>query len=351
MKTIIQYILEKRGVSNEIDLLTRHIFNKIKEAVYKDNPTNPKISWLYQQCKDYGFNDYPIEINFDDIEGFDQKKYNLLTYRLMGEDYNDYDCDMIVNVMEMNDFGNMDPEEPLLNVNSKYIKTIKTFEKNKTNILNTVAHELTHYVQHLSNLGKHQLKSSNGAVSKELIQNTKGNMKYYLCNFLLYVMNPIEMDARKQGFYQTMKEELNKRLKEYKKLHKGEEFNEQEFMNFCINHEDYHNNVLHMKYFDLLYDSIKDDKWENYWKCFDDKNNKYRDDSIIYVLLNICDTRSTKPHIPLPSKKCYVMNVNNEKRFTEYKDKLLRHYQENLNKHKQKLKNVIKLVLEENNII
>lgn len=351
MKSLFQFILENHGVSKDIDILTNYIFNVLKDDVYKDNEKNPKISWLYQQCKDYNYDFYPIEINFSDIKGFNQNNYNLLTYRKMEGDYKDYDCDMIVNVSKMNEFGQMDTDEPMLLINSKYIKTKNTFEKNKVNILNTIAHELTHYVQHMANDGKHKLKSTDGSIDRLFAENIKDNMRYYICNFLLYVLNPIEMDARRQGFYQTIKMEIKKRMKEWKKLHKDESFDKDNFCKYCMYHDDYHNNVLHMKYFDLFEDAIKDDSWEDYQKCFNDKNDKYRDDSIIYVLLNICDTRTTKPHLPMPSKKNFVMHINNEKRFNEYKDKLLRHYKENIDKHKQKLKRVIELVLEENNII
>ena len=350
MKSLLQYIVEAKGISTEIDILTTYIFNTIKEYVYQDNPENPKVSWLYQQCKDYGYDEYPIEINFKDIKGFNKKKYNLLTYKKMGEDYADYNCDMIINIIKMDEFGSMETDEPMLNINMKYIKSKDIFEKNRVTLLNTIAHELTHYVQHLSNLGKHQLKSSVVSVNKELRENTEGNMKYYLCNFLLYIMNPIEMDARKQGFYQTMKEEFDKRLNQWKKLHKKEKFDKDNFIDFCLYHKDYYSNVLHMEYFDILKDAIQKDTWENYKKCFDDKTNKYRDDSIIYVLLNICDACETKPYIPLPSKKCYVMYVNNETEFNRYKEKLLKEYGENVNKHKKKLAKVIEFFIDQKNI-
>lgn len=350
MKSLLQYIIEAKGVSKEIDILTSYIFNKIKEYVYLPNSVDSKVSWLYQQCKDYGYDEYPIEINFNDIDGFNIDKYNLLTYKMMGEDYIDYNCDMIINITKMDDFGSMETDEPMLNINLKYIKTQSIFEKNRVALLNTIAHELTHYIQHLSNLGSHQLKSTSRSVTKELRENTKGNMRYYLCDFLLYVMNPIEMDARKQGFYQTMKEEFDKRLKEWNKKHKKEKFDEDSFINFCLYHPKYHNHVLHMEYFDILKNSIQQDTWENYKKCFDDKINKYRDDSIIYVLLNICDERESKPHIPLPSKKCYVMYINNEEKFNNYKDKLLKDYSKNLDDHKKKLSKVIKYIINQKNI-
>lgn len=351
MKTIVQYILEKNGVSDNINILTKYIYDLLKQDVYKENPENPKISWLYQQCKNYGHDFYPIEINFDDIEGFDSKRYNLLTYRDMGEDYADYDCDMIVNVKSMTNFGEMDTDEPQLSINSKYIRTIKTFEKNEANIKNTIAHELTHYVQHQANKKGTGVKFKNGSVTVEFHKNTQYSQKYYICNFILYTIDPNEADARKSGFYQNMLIDLDKRLKEWKKQNKGKEFDKEDFINYCMYHKDYRDNVLHMYYFDLFGDAIKDDNWETYEKCFDDKENKYRDDSIIYVLLNICDVRSNPPILPMPSKKNYVMNINNEKRFNEYKEKLLKHYNKNINRYKKKIKKVIELALEEKHII
>lgn len=350
MISLLQYILEKKGVSNDINILVDYIYNCIKTAVYEENPENPDISWLYQQYLDYGKDTYPIEINFKDIKGFNQNKYNLLTYRDMGPDYEDYDCDMLVVVMKADAFGFMDTEEPMLIINAKYVKTKKVFDKNISNIRNTLAHELTHYVQHLSNKGTNNLKHDDGAVAKELAENTEGNTKYYICNFLLYVINPIEADARKMGFYQTMKLEIHKRLKEWKRQNKNKEFDKDDFIHYCMYHKDYHNNVLHMSYFDLFADGIKEDTWDNYKKCFDDPENKYRDDSLIYVLLNVCDARTDKPYLPLPSKKNYVMYINSEERFNNYKARLIKDYTKNIDKYKKKIRNVIELVIEEEDI-
>ncbi len=348
MKDIVLYIYEKNGISTDINILVDYIYNLIKDYVYQES-NDDKTSWLWQQYKEYG-DDYPIEINFSDIDKFNQKRYNLQTYREMGPDYADYDCDMIVNIGKMQRYGLMDSKEPLLHINANFIKTKEIFEKNKTNIKNTLAHELTHYVQYQANGGTH-LKFTSGAVSKELIDNTKGNMRYYLINFLLYVLNPIEMDARKMGLYQTMSEEIETRLREYKQLNKETEFNKDDFINFCLYHKDYENDVLHTKYFDLVDKAIEEDTWGKYQLCIDDIDNKYRDDSIIYVLLNICDCRETRPHLPMPSKTNYVRAINSKSKFELYQSKLLRHYRKNIKNHKNKLKKVIELVLNEKHLI
>ena len=343
---------EAKGVSNQIQLLAEYIYKEIETLVNQesDNPTYDNK--LYELFKEYG-DDYPIEINFSYIKGFNPKKYDLLTYRKMGPDYADYECDMIVNICKYEGYGAMDTGEPLLHINYKPIKTKKSFNKNSSPLMNTLSHELTHYVQHMSNTsnGGHALKDSGGAVSKELIENTQGNMRYYVVNFLLYAINPIESDARKQGFYQTMKFDLEKKIKQYKKEYKTKEVDIEKFCDFAINHKDYDNNILHMGYFNLLLTAFKEDTWENYKKCIDDKENKYRDDSIIYVLLNICDVREHRPYLPMPAKQNLVMNINSEKRFNEYKSKLVKDYTHNLDKYVKKLKKVIRLVIEETKLL
>ena len=352
MKNLKNFLLEAKGVSDQIQLLAEYIYKEIETLVNQESDDPAYDNKLYELFKEYD-NDYPIEINFSDIKGFDPKKYDLLTYRKMGPDYADYDCDMIVNICTYEGFGAMDTGEPLLLINYKPIKTKKAFYKNASPLMNTISHELTHYVQHMSNAsnGGHELKDSGGSVSKELIENTQGNMRYYVVNFLLYAINPIESDARKQGFYQTMKFELEKKIKQYKREYKTKEVDIEKFCDFAINHKDYDNNILHMGYFNLLLTAFKEDTWENYKKCIDDKENKYRDDSIIYVLLNICDVREHRPYLPMPAKKNLVMSINSEKRFNEYKTKLIKDYTHNLDKYVKKLKKVVRLVIEETKLL
>ena len=216
MKNLKNFLLEAKGVSDQIQLLAEYIYKEIETLVNQESD-DAYDNKLYELFKKYG-DDYPIEINFSDINGFDPKKYDLLTYRKMGPDYADYECDMIVNICKYEGYGAMDTDEPLLHINYKPIKTKKSFYKNSSALMNTISHELTHYVQHMSNAsnGGHTLKASGGAVSKELIEKTTGNMRYYVVNFLLYAINPIESDARKQGFYQTMKFDLEKKIKQYR---------------------------------------------------------------------------------------------------------------------------------------
>lgn len=351
MKNLLEYILEAKSVGEQIHILADYIYQRIKDLVDADPETEGYDNLLDEYIADYGKEAYPIEINFSDVKGFDPKRYDLLTYHMMGEDYEDIDCDMLVGICTCDGMGAMDTDEPLLMINKNTVRKRKKFYRNTTELMNTIAHELTHYVQHLSyaSSGGHTLKDAGGAVAAELVDNTKGNMKYYIINFILYAINPIELDARKQGFYQTMKYEINKKLEQYKKKFKVKDIDIDEFCDFVINHKDYDKNTLHMGYFNLILDAFKDDKWEDYKKCLDDPDNKYRDDSIIYVLLNICDARDTVPHLPMPSKHNFVMNINSEQRFNQYKEKLVKHYSKNINNYSKKLKNVIKLVYEEIN--
>ena len=352
MKSLQQYIIESKGISSQIDILTNYIFDEISNLMYED-PEDPKFdNALIELIKKYKSDIYPIEINFSDIAKFDPKKYDLLTYRTMGSEYEDYECDMIVSIDNANgNYACMETDQPLLHINRKILRTRKTFERNKAEILNALSHELTHYIQHMckSSSGGTNLKDSIMSVSADFADATEGLLLYKIISFIIYCMNPIEVDARKNGFYYTIKYDITKRIKQYKKKNKIKEITDiDDFCDFVINHEDYDNNILHSFYIKYILDEFEKDTWENYSLCFDDKNNKYREDSPIYVFLNICDAGDVKPHFPLPSvKQFYVMNINNETRFNEYKTKLVKHYRNNVNDYIKKLKKIIKSVYED----
>ena len=99
MRTLLSYILEVKGVSQQIQIMADYIYQQIKELVDQDSDKGyDNLLDEYIDIYDENINIYPIEINFSDIKGFDPKKYDLLTYRKMGPDYEDYDCDMIVSI-------------------------------------------------------------------------------------------------------------------------------------------------------------------------------------------------------------------------------------------------------------
>ena len=349
-------IMEYMGVSEPVKILTDYLFNELKRYVYsdpKDDKYDNLLYELYKKCCD-AYDGYPIEINFKKVKGFNPKQFDLLTFKDLKGDWSDVKCDMILMIDSNCDgFGSMDIEKPLLSINPKYIKTRKTFERNIANIRNTLGHELIHYIQHMSKKSKGLTNVKWDNESSYIADVIQNNILYRTVEFVLYSINPIEEEARKQGFYETIKIELEKRLKQYKKQIKqtGENFTIEGLIKFIMYHKDYHDDLLHTEVFDIFLDKVKEDTWEDYKKCFDDANNKYRDDSIIYILLNIADNRSSKPYLYMPSNDNFVMHINSQDAFDKYKKKLVWGIEKNLNKYKNKIKKVIYSVIEETGIL
>lgn len=344
MKSLVQHIYEHRHINNSVILLSNYIYDKLKELVEKPakNPTFKDESLLWEKFKEYD-DEYDIEIWFDDINGFDWWQTELLTYGILEDP--EYDCDMVVRLENMgtDDFGFMDRSEPLLSINAKHFKTLKTFTRNSSTIRNTLIHELTHYLQYMGKFmhgGTHQKKEMikyDRIFHDEL--NKLQNQKYATMSFVIYSFANNERYARISGMYGTMQEEFESLMKDFKKKHKNG--TKEDFVEFVIGHNKYNDNVLHLQHYGDFLKSLEDDTYADYKKCIDDPNTIYRDDSSIYVFLNFCDHCNPKPSYLLPKKNTCVFSTQTEEEYNIVKNSIISMFKKNFNKYVKNIKEVV----------
>ena len=344
MKSLVQHIYERRHVNNSVILLSNHIYDKLKELVNKpaNNPKFNNETLLYELYKEY-YEEYDIEIWFNDIQGFDWWETQLLTFGLL--DNPEYDCDMVVRLENMgkDEFGCMDRSEPILSINANHFKTQNSFKKNSGAIRNTLIHELTHYLQYMGNVmkgGTHQKKES---VKYDKIfydeANKLNNQKYATMSFMIYSFIANERHARVSGMYGIMQEEFESLMKDFNKKHKNG--TKEEFVDFVIGQNKYNDNVLHIQHYGDFLKFLEDDTYADYKKCIDDPNTIYRDDSSIYIFLNFCDHCNPKPSYLLPKKSTCIFNTQTEEEYNIVKNSIISMFKKNFDKYVKNIKEVV----------
>ena len=344
MKSLTQHILERRHVNDSVVLLFNHIYGKLEELVNQpaQDPMFNNETRLYELFLEND-KEYDIEIWFDDIKGFNWFDTQLLTYGILDDP--EYQCDMVVRLEEMGtyDFGFMDRGEPLLSVNAKHFRTLRTFKRNEKAIRNTLLHELTHYLQYMGaclNGGTHQKDTLDyDRKFYDNIQNLE-SQNYGLMSFILYSFVENERFARVSGFYGTMITEFDKLMKACKKSLKKDP-TKQEFIDYVLSDPSYNDNEIHIQHYGEFLSKLENDTYELYKKCIDNKDTIYSDDSMLYVMLNFCDHCDPKPSFLLPKKKISVFTTQTEEEYNKVKSSIIEMFKKNLNKYIKKLSDMI----------
>lgn len=356
-----EYILfESKGFSQNIKILSDYIFDVLYDYALGDGKGDENdITDLYNDyidSRDYDDENLDIQIDFDKVKGFDKNLYNLATYKRTGSDdlwFGNEDYDMIVSLdrdSRGSNCGSMDSSEPILYLNPKFFKTMKTLNKNKIQIKNTIMHELTHYVQSMSNIGNGDprgvtARDTNPTYSFQVA--TQKVRKYYDVNQMTYILDKSEMQARIAGFAQTMYGVIDDMYSKYLKKHKN--FNYQEFRDFVLNHKSFNKYDLHIQFIEEFIDEIKQDNWDNFIACKNDTENPYRTDSIIYVMLRLFENRPLRSTLPLPgkSKDKLVDGLQTKSVFDNYREKLAKYAKSDFESYKKKVLNVIDTICNE----
>lgn len=333
-------------VNKTVILLCNYIYNKLEELTNLSArcPAFKNESLLYERFKVN--NEYDIKINFNDIKDFNWYENQLLTYGLLNDE--EYTCDFVVRLekMEKDSFGYMDRGEPLLSINAKYFRTYNSFNKYRAVIRNTLMHELTHYLQYFGNVlkgGNHQKDTENyDADFYNELQNIESE-KYSMMSFVIYSFSENERFARVAGIYGSIIEDYNKLIREYKRKYKHFP-NKEEFVEFVLNNEKYNNNEIHIQHYTKFLNDLENDTYENYKKCINDPIHIYKDDSIIYVYLNMCDHIDPRPGFLLPKGNIFVYNTITEKEYNKVKNLIIKKFKKNFNKYVRNIKVVIEYI-------
>lgn len=351
MKKLVTYIHESRGVAECIIPLAQHIYNILSEIASGKS----KEYSLQEILSDIEFDDESyITIKFDDVANFDNDK--LMLYSLQDDDEfkNAVDCDFMVALekQEKQQFGSMDTEKPILHMNVQYIKSERIFTKNKSEILDTLQHELTHYVQYQQTyIDANGNKQRRGAQpyhrlsSKTIYDARRESIEWNTCAVIIdYALQKEERGARISGMYLGLKNDYAKEYRKFVKKTKSKD--KQQFFDYIINKN---NSTLFLNYIDMFNNSLKQDTYDNFVaaSCSDDK---YPTQSIIFIILYLMDHSTSKISFPVPSKQNYVANITTEAVFDHYRNKCIKYVEQEYKDYKNKLDKMLKKLDSELNV-
>lgn len=348
MKNLYQYILESLTEKTQIGILAKYIYDT-----------------LYDYISNNLFNDEDvIEIKYKDIKGFDPTKYGLVNLKGAKSISKKTDIYIYFERSDRMSFGHMIAEFGTMMLNPIHLNTVKKIKRNKVNIMNTLMHELTHFIQ-FHKFGfkidkeekKKDLKSAmtmdsyDDIISNVIKKDLNPKKLYYFTSFIIYALNSTESDARVMGFIANLDSDWNKLIKRFKKENKNKleneqkEFNATNFINYIIKNEKYDNLELHVNYFNNFLKLVKEDTWKQYYKDYEELDLS-KHNSPIYVYLNLIDHRSNLDNydgltLPLPSKDNCTSYIQNETQFNEFKNKFIKSYELQYNRYIKKLTNKI----------
>lgn len=331
MRRYSDYINEKLSESN-INLLAKHIYNE-----------------LYGLAANNFLDDETVlEISFKDIKGFDPTRYKLIrpARSISTKDM------LVIFDAEGDTFGYMIAADATLCLNYKFFKTVDKMVRHQTIIMNTLLHELTHYVQ-FSVGEKRGLRYAIGIdsfdkdIEKAMKQGIKGEIKnYYILSFFIYAFDKTEMDARRTGMIANLEADWND--KRFSRFIANKKNNEDTFVDKVLNNTKYNNNELHLQVFDTVIDRISKDTWDKYYNAYGSED-PYVEDSPIYCICNMFDhlkdpndLHDYSVSIPLPAKNNFAASINTEEKFNKYKDRLLKHCNKQMHYYRKKLTKIIK---------
>lgn len=342
MKKLHKYILESLIEKTQIGILAKYIYDT-----------------LYYYVESNKFNeDKVIEIKYKDIDGFDPQRYDLVD--LDGAKMISKNTDIFIyfEKSDKTNYGFMLAQFATMMLNPIHLNTINKIKRNKINIMNTLMHELTHFIQFhkfdfTNNKKNKNLKyamsmNSYDDIINNVIKNEINPQKpysYYLTSFIIYALNGTEVDARVMGFIANLDYEWNKLIKTFKKENNKIEFNATNFTKYILKNEKYNNLELHIKYFKDFLESVKLDTWEQYYKDYEELDfNKHN--SPIYVFLNLIDHRNDLNDyegltLPLPSKNNCTSYLQDKTQYNEFKNKFIKSYEKQYNRYIKKLTNKI----------
>lgn len=360
MKSLSYYITEKRHVGADIIHLANYTYDLLEKLVNttSNNPTYK--THAYELYKESGVDEYDIEVNFKDIPNFNWMNYQLIPGNLL-PDF-EYDCDFVVQLADIDAFGTMQTNEPILQIGARFLRTPNIFKKNEAQIRNTLMHEFTHYVQYMGGLFKGGTNPKNAPdydiefynnLNNFVNDNKTTDNKYYTMSFIIYAFTDNERYARVSGFYGTVITEYNKLLKEYSKECKKNkiEVNKTGFTDFVVNNEKYNDTETHINLYETFLKDIENDTYENYKACIEDPTTIFRDDSMVYVYLNMCDHLTPKPSYLLPSHNICVYNTRTEAEYDNIKNKIINKFSKNYKQYKHNLSVVVSDIWDEMNNI
>lgn len=358
MKSLTQYIHqinEKRHISSDVIAMADYIYDLLKQMV--ETPAeNPKYkTQAYELYKDSGIDEYDIEISFNDIPGF-TGNHKLLSGQWI-HDWEYDNADFVVQLTDMDAFGTMDTKEPILQISVNTLKSVRTFQRKESELRNTLMHELTHYVQYFAGMAgmtngrlTKRYKSDydpefHNAVDEYIKSNKTVNNRYYRVSYIIYAFHKNERFARVAGFHGTVRTEFDLLLKEFKKLNKKEPTKE-EFIEFVVNNHKYDANVIHLNIYDDFIESLKNDTYTNFKSCVDDTTTIFREDSMLYVFLNMCDHLTPKPTWLVPKKIC-IYSTRTEQDFEEARKVILDRFTKNYKQYKNNLADIVEDIWDE----
>ena len=355
MKQLKQFIFEKRHVSSDVLAMTDYIYNMLEEFV--NTPADdPKYKTMaYELCKADGLNEYDIEINFEDIPNFNWNNHKLLSGKYV-PDW-EYKSDFVVQLTDMDAFGTMQTDEPILQVGVKFLRSPRTFKSRESELRNTLIHELTHYIQYFAGMmgmlsGKFTQRPSSGYDSEftdqvnDYIANYRSiDNKYYCTSFLIYAFQKNERFARVAGFHGTVATEFDILLKEFRKLNKRHPGKE-EFIDFVVNNHKYDENVIHLDMYDKFIKNLENDTYENFKACVEDTTTIFREDSQLYVLMNLCDHLEPRPTWLIAKNMC-IYNTRTKEDFEKARKLVLDRFTKNYNQYKKNLADIVEDIWDE----
>ena len=349
MKNITQYILESLTEESQIGILAKYIYDTL---------------YYYVENNDFNADDV-IEIRYKDIKGFDPNRYNLIKTNNGKRISKKSDIFIYFEKEDKYTFGSMLPEFATMMLNPIHFNSIRKIKKNKANIMNTLMHELTHFIQFhkfsIDRSEEEKKKDLKTAMSMggydEIINNAIANedhtkpYSYYMGTFIIYSINKTECDARVIGFVANLDTDWNELIKQFKKENKLKTVKDQKlftatnFINYIFQNNKYDNLELHIKYFNEYLDAIKKDTWDQYYKDYEELDfTKHH--SPIYVFLNSIDHRSNLDDyngltLPLPGKNNCTSQIHNKEQFNEFRNKFIESFEKQYDRYVKKIMNKI----------
>ena len=297
-----------------------------------------------------------IDIDFRDVDGFDNDKLMLCSLRDIDE-FSSLDCDFLVALEKIPgvEFGNMDTEKPILHLNIKYFKSKNAIKNNRSQIKDTLLHELTHYLQY-----QHRYMNNNGETglrgakpyhrlsSKEINDAKSSSRAWYICSIMIdYALQKEERGARISGTYFGLKDDYAKMYKKWEKKNKLEQKknisgdkqkkdetpDKQKFFKQILDDNDL---TLFVNYINDFIKQIKNDTYDDFTAAVN-SSDKYPTNSVVFSILYLMDHSSSEIDFPKPSRQNYVANITSKEKFEQYKKKCLQYSEREFRDYKKKL--------------